>query len=108
MTSHFMIRLHGKRMTIIEHRFGKAALAGLGALLIGLASGCGTGGYSFFGIATLDQEGTLCLQLRTEEPGQPIAEGYFCYKTSDPAYRKIKDHVGPIKVGEQKVIEPFD
>ena len=38
----------------------------------------------------------------------PVAEGYFCYQKLDPEYQKIKDHVGPIQVGEQKVIEPFD
>ena len=63
---------------------------------------------SFYGVATLDKTGTLCLQLRTEEPGKPVAEGYFCYKPSDPDYSTIRDHIGPIKTGEQKVIKPFN
>ena len=94
--------------TIIERRLRHAALTGLGMLLIGLTSGCSAGGYTFFGVATIDPAGTLCLQMRTEEPGRPVAEGYFCYPKSDPEYRKIKDHVGPIQVGESKVIKPFD
>ncbi len=95
-------------IAIIERRLRHAALAGLGMLLIGLTSACSAGGYTFFGVATLDPAGTLCLQLRTEEPGQPVAEGYFCYPKSDPEYQKIKDHVGPIQVGQPKVIQPFD
>lgn len=95
-------------IAIIERRLRHAAWAGLGTLLIGFTGACSTGGYAFFGVATIDPAGTLCLQLRTEEPDRPVAEGYFCYQKLDPEYQKIKDHVGPIQVGEQKVIEPFD
>ena len=95
-------------IAIIERRLRHAALAGLGILLIRFTGACSTGRYAFFGVATLDSAGTLCLQMRTEEPGQPVAEGYFCYQKADPEYQKIRDHVGPIKVGEPKVIKPFD
>ena len=61
----------------------------------------------FFGTATLNAEGNICLQLRSEEPGLPIAESYQCYKPDDPDYAEIRKHVGPITVGEEKIIAPF-
>ena len=62
---------------------------------------------SFFGVATLKADGELCLHMRTEEPGAPVAESILCYKASDPKYAEIRKHVGPISVGEQKVFGPF-
>jgi len=62
---------------------------------------------TFFGTATLQASGEICLQLRTEEPGKPVAEGYRCYPPTDASYSAIRRHVGPIKVGEEKIIAPF-
>ena len=62
----------------------------------------------FHGVATLEAGGKICLQLLTKEPGQPAAHGFFCYKPGDKKYDDIRKHVGPIKEGEEKVIEPFD
>ena len=65
-------------------------------------------GYRFFGCATLREDGEICLQLRSEEVGRPVAEGYFRYKPDDPEYARIREHIGPIAVGEEKVITPFE
>jgi hypothetical protein len=62
---------------------------------------------TFFGVATLKANGEICLQLRSEEPGKPVAEGYLCYRPTDANYSAIRRHVGPIKVGEEKIIPPF-
>ena len=61
----------------------------------------------FVGVATIDDEGTICLQLLSHFPPEPRAEGYFCYEKSDKRYEYIRKHVGPIKVGEEKSIKPF-
>ncbi|HEV3455263.1 MAG TPA: hypothetical protein VHG32_01825 [Thermoanaerobaculia bacterium] len=63
---------------------------------------------TFFGTATLQASGEICLRLRTEEPGKPVAEGYRCYSPTDASYPAIRRHVEPIKVGEEKVIAPFE
>ncbi len=61
----------------------------------------------FYGTATINETGTICLKMLSQEPGQPVAHGYVCYDKSNPNYSKIKEHIGPIKVGETKTIEPF-
>lgn len=62
---------------------------------------------TFFGVATAKANGDICLQLRSAEPGQPVAESYQCYGPRHPDYAMIRTHVGPIKPGEEKVIRPF-
>jgi len=62
---------------------------------------------SFTGIATLKASGDLCIQLRSQDAGAPVAEGYFCYPPSDPQYKSIRAHVGEIRPGEEKAIAPF-
>ncbi|MEP0356343.1 hypothetical protein [Paraglaciecola sp.] len=64
--------------------------------------------FEFFGIATLKESQEICLQIRTQEPDKPVAEGYFCYKTDHPKYSKIRGHVGTIQIGESKEFGPFD
>ena len=61
----------------------------------------------FFGVATLKSDGQICLHLRSEEPELPAAESYQCYKPDDPQYAIIRKHVGPLAVGEEKIIAPF-
>ena len=61
----------------------------------------------FFGVATLNADGNICLQLRSEEPGLPVAESYQCFKPDDPEYASIRNYVGPLTVGEEKRIAPF-
>jgi hypothetical protein len=64
--------------------------------------------FEFLGIATLSENDEICLQIRTQEPDKPVAEGYFCYTTDNPKYSKILAHIGPIQAGESKEFGPFD
>jgi len=61
----------------------------------------------FFGVATLKEDGTICLQMRSEEPGRPVAESYSCYRSDHSMYATIRQHVGPMRIGEEKVFGPF-
>jgi hypothetical protein len=61
----------------------------------------------FFGVATIDAEGTICLKLLSQEWGSLCAHGYLCFDKAHAEHRNILDQVGPIKVGHEKVIRPF-
>ena len=61
---------------------------------------------SFFGVATISEDGAITLQLRSVTGGV-VAEGFFVYPKSHPQYESVRKHVGPIKPGESKIIEPF-
>jgi hypothetical protein len=58
------------------------------------------------GSATMVQDGTLTLRLRSLPPG-PIAEGVFTYAPDDPAYRSTIDHLGGIGPGQTKPVPPW-
>jgi len=62
----------------------------------------------FFGVATLKEDGTICLQIRSEDPGRPVAESWSCYGSDHSMYATIRQHVGPMQVGEEKVFGPFE
>ena len=61
----------------------------------------------FFGVATIDRYGTVCLRILSQESNAPRAHGFLCYEKSHPQYREILNQVGVIKVGQEKVIRPF-
>lgn len=63
--------------------------------------------FRFFGVATLEEDGRICLHMRTEEPGKPVAEYYVCTRPDEQDYARIREHIGPIAVGEEKVFGPF-
>jgi hypothetical protein len=58
------------------------------------------------GTARLEADGTLVLLLRASTAGA-TGEGRFVYPPSHPQYRKILEHIGPIKPGEEKQVAPF-
>ena len=58
------------------------------------------------GTARMEADGTLVLLLRASTAGA-TGEGRFAYPPSHPQYRKILEHVGPIKPGEEKPVAPF-
>ena len=58
------------------------------------------------GVATMTEDGTITLRLRSLPPG-PIAEGTMSYKPGDPQYEEIKKHIGGIKPGETKPVRPW-
>ncbi len=59
------------------------------------------------GVAWLEPDGTLMMQLRAESQGKAIGDALLRYKPDDPRYRQMLDHVGPIKPGERKPVPPW-
>jgi len=59
------------------------------------------------GIATLNADGSLTLQLRAEGPSGARGDAQFVYKPTDPMYQKMLDHVGGLKPGETKPVPPW-
>lgn len=62
----------------------------------------------FFGVATLEEGGMLCLHMRSKEPDKPVAEAFLCYTPDESGYRKVREHIGAISVGESKEFGPFE
>jgi hypothetical protein len=58
------------------------------------------------GVATMQEDGTLRLQLRSEGP-RGIAEALKVVKPDDPQYAYYVRHLGNIRPGESKGIPPF-
>ena len=58
------------------------------------------------GVATMTEDGVITLRLRSLPPG-PIAEGTMSYKSGDPQYEEIKEHIGGIAPGETKPVRPW-
>jgi len=58
------------------------------------------------GVATMTEDGTITLRLRSLPPG-PIAEGTLRYAPGDPRYDEIVRHLGGIRPGETKPVPPW-
>jgi hypothetical protein len=59
------------------------------------------------GSATMDQAGTIFLQLRAEGPNGLVGDAMFTYKKGDPKYQEIIDHVGGLEPGQSKPVPPW-
>jgi len=59
------------------------------------------------GVAWLEKDGTLVLQLRAEGPGGATGDALIKYKPTDKSYGKILRHIGPLKKGETKPVPPW-
>ena len=88
----------------------KLILAGL-VLLGALGSGCATQGLrgtiSSIGVATMQGDGTIVLQLGSGKFKDATSEGHFVYPPNHPDYQEILKHVRPIKPGESVPVKPF-
>ncbi len=60
------------------------------------------------GVATMEKDGTIVLQLRAEGPGPMIGDALFKYPPKDPQYAKILNHLGGLRPGESKPVPPWD
>ncbi len=60
------------------------------------------------GVATMEKDGTIILQLRAEGPGPTIGDALFKYPPKDPQYSKILSHLGGLRPGESKPVPPWD
>ncbi len=60
------------------------------------------------GVATMEKDGTIVLQLRAQGPGLTIGDALFKYPPKDPQYAKILAHLGSLRPGERKPVPPWD
>ncbi|MCL2013345.1 MAG: hypothetical protein FWG75_11230 [Cystobacterineae bacterium] len=64
----------------------------------------------FIGNASMNEDGTLLLQLFTHDMvnGKRIrGSALFTYAPDSPQYADMLRHIGPIKPGEQKGVRPW-
>ena len=59
------------------------------------------------GAATMAPDGTIELRLRAAGPGGMVGEGFLTYAPSDPQYAEILRHLGGMKPGETKSVQPW-
>jgi len=85
------------------------------ALLLTLL-GCGTQGKSSkdtikqpdsIGVAWLEPDMTLVMQLRAESEGKALGDALLTYRPDDPQYHRMLEHVGELKPGERKPVPPW-
>ena len=69
------------------------------------AGGAGSAAQSV-GVATMLADGTLELQLRSDEGGA-IAEALLVVPRGDPRYASMLAHLGPLEPGASCAIRPF-
>jgi hypothetical protein len=63
-------------------------------------------GHQLFGVASIDASGTICLKLVRQRSASPQPCGEIRFDRSHPAYTALLAQVGPLAVGEEKVIKP--
>lgn len=58
------------------------------------------------GVATMEADGTIVLQLRAEGPGM-VGDAQFRYPPAHPQYAAVLAHLGGLVAGEQKAVRPW-
>jgi hypothetical protein len=59
------------------------------------------------GVATMEGDGTIVLQLRAEGPGGQRGDALFRYPKGHPEYDQVLRHLGGLKKGESKPVPPW-
>lgn len=59
------------------------------------------------GVATMEADGTIVLQLRAEGPGPVLGDGRLTYPRRHKDYDMVLKHVGGLKPGESKPVPPW-
>jgi hypothetical protein len=59
------------------------------------------------GVATMEADGTIVLQLRAEGPGRTVGHALFRYPTTHAQYQSTLKHLGGLKPGEGKLVPPW-
>jgi hypothetical protein len=59
------------------------------------------------GIATMEEDGTILLQLRAEVPGGLVGDACLRLPPGDPHYDEILQHLGGLRKGETKPVPPW-
>jgi hypothetical protein len=65
-------------------------------------------GAQSIGQAWLEPDGTLVLDLQTDDPrAGGVVQALFRYPKDHPKYDEILAHVGPLRPGERKAVRPW-
>ena len=59
------------------------------------------------GVARMEADGTIVLQLRAEGPGGSIGDALMRYPVGHPQYREILQHLGGLEKGQSKPVPPW-
>ena len=59
------------------------------------------------GSATMQDDGTIVMNLRVDEPDGMIGDGQVQCKPTDPEYADVLQHLGGLKPGESKPVPPW-
>ncbi len=59
------------------------------------------------GVARMEADGTIDLQLRAEGPGGTVGDALIRYPVGHPQYRQILKHVGGLEKGQSKPVPPW-
>jgi hypothetical protein len=59
------------------------------------------------GIARMEEDGTIVMQLRAETPSGAIGDALFRYPPKHPQYHEILQRLGGLKIGEEKPVPPW-
>lgn len=62
----------------------------------------------YIGMATMEDDGTLVLDLRAEEDGGLVGHGRVTYAPDDPHYQEVLDHLGGLEPGQEKPVRPWE
>ena len=63
-------------------------------------------GQHLFGVASIDAAGTIHLRLVSQRAESPQPCGEIRYERSHPGYDAVLAQIGPLAVGEEKIIRP--
>lgn len=61
----------------------------------------------YIGMATMQPDGTITLDLRAESDQGDVGTGRLVYPPRHPQYQQILKHLGGLKPGERKPVKPF-
>jgi hypothetical protein len=59
------------------------------------------------GVAWMDDDGTLVLQLRMEGPGGIVGDSMYEYAPDHPEYEETLKHIGGLIPGQSKPVKPW-
>jgi len=59
------------------------------------------------GVARMESDGTIVLQLRAEGPGGIVGDALMRYPVGHPQYREILQHLGGLEKGQSKPVPPW-
>lgn len=60
------------------------------------------------GVAWIENDGTIKLNLRATADGGIVGTGLLTYSPAHAQYRDILAHIGPIQPGQRLAVKPWD